>query len=137
MKKSEVIALRRIIETAVQSLPDETAVKAVTLHPSWASGVDYTVGHRIKYGGKLYSCLTTHTSQSNWTPDVTAALWTVIDKTHAGTVDDPIPYEGNMALDTGLYYSQDSVVYLCTRSTEIPVYNALSELVGIYMEVYE
>lgn len=48
--------------------------------------------------------------------------------------DDPIPYCGNMALESGKYYSQDGKVYKCTRDTGNPVYNALSELVGLYVE---
>lgn len=54
--------------------------------------------------------------------------------TLAGTADDPIPYEGNMALENGKYYSQDGVVYRCTRDTGNPVFHALSELVGLYVE---
>lgn len=48
---------------------------------------------------------------------------------------DPIPYSGNMNLTAGLYYIQDDVIYLCNRNTGQPVYNALSELVGLYVEV--
>ena len=39
-----------------------------------------------------------------------------------------------MELEEGKYYSQDGVTYLCTRDTGIPVYNALKDLVGIYVE---
>ena len=46
-----------------------------------------------------------------------------------------IPYEGNMALESGKYYTQSGMTYLCSRDTVNPVYNALSELVGIYVEV--
>ena len=42
--------------------------------------------------------------------------------------------EGNMALVSGKYYSQDGVVYLCTRDTVNPVYNPLRELVGLYVK---
>ena len=65
----------------------------------------------------------------------TESLYERIDETHAGTIDDPIPYEGNMALTAGLYYSQGGVIYLCTRDTVNPVYNALADLVGLYVEV--
>lgn len=41
----------------------------------WASGVKYTVGQIRTYGGKLYSCVQAHTSQDDWTPDVSASLW--------------------------------------------------------------
>ena len=39
-----------------------------------------------------------------------------------------------MALESGKYYSQDNVTYLCNRDTGNPVYHALSELVGLYVE---
>ena len=44
-------------------------------------------------------------------------------------------YDSNMALESGKYYTQGGMTYLCSRDTVNPVYNALSELVGIYVEV--
>ena len=40
-----------------------------------------------------------------------------------------------MELSEGLYYSQNGILYRCTQSTGQPVYNALAELVGLYVEV--
>ena len=40
-----------------------------------------------------------------------------------------------MALEEGKYYSQDGVIYKCTRSTGQAVYANLSDLIGIYVEV--
>lgn len=57
-----------------------------------------------------------------------------ICETHDGTIDDPILYSGNMALESGKYYLQEYVIYRCTRDTINPVYNALADLVGIYVE---
>ena len=68
-------------------------------------------------------------------PENVPALWEEICETHDGTLVDPIPYEGNMALVSGKYYSQDGVTYLCNRDTINPVYNPLRELVGIYVEI--
>lgn len=65
----------------------------------------------------------------------TESLFERIDEVHDGSRYDPIPYEGNMALTAGLYYTQNGVLYLCTRDTGIPVYNALADLVGIYVDV--
>ena len=65
---------------------------------------------------------------------VSASLFERIDETHDGSKYDPIPYEGNMALENGKYYVQNGVTYLCNRDTGNPVYNALSELVGLYVE---
>ena len=76
------------------------------------------------------------TSQDGWEPSTaTASLWEQINETHAGTLYDPIPYSDNMALENGKYYTQDGVIYLCNRSTGQPVYNALADLVGLYVEV--
>ena len=71
---------------------------------------------------------------SAWEPGNSPALWTEICESHTGTLADPIPYSGNMALESGKYYIQDGVVYRCTRDTINPVYNALTDLVGLYVE---
>ena len=60
--------------------------------------------------------------------------WTAIDE-GLGDKYDPIPYSGNMELGAGKYYTQDGVLYKCTTGTGQPVYHALAELVGIYVEV--
>ena len=134
MRKSEAIRLRRHIETAVQSLSDSDALEAVTLYQEWATGQTYAAGYKVQHGGKLCRCLQAHTSQAGWEPENAASLWTEICETHDGTIDDPIPYSGNMALESGKYYIQDYVIYRCTRGTINPVYNALADLVGIYVE---
>lgn len=115
---------------------DTTALRMLAFYPEWAAGQAYTAGYKVKHGGKLWRCLQAHTSQTGWEPSVnTASLWEQICETHDGTKYDPIQYDGNMALTAGLYYTQGGVTYLCTRDTGNPVYNALSELVGIYVEV--
>ena len=135
MRKSEAIRLRRHIETAVQSLSDSDALEAVTLYQEWATGQTYAAGYKVQRGGKLWRCLQAHTSQAGWEPENAASLWEEICETHDGTLADPIPYSGNMALENGKYYTQGGVTYLCNRNTGQPVYNALSELVGLYVEV--
>lgn len=134
VRKSEAIKLRHHIETAVQSLADSEALEVRVLHPEWASDTDYTAGYKVQRGGKLWRCIQAHTSQIGWEPENAASLWTEICESHAGTLEDPIPYNGNMALESGKYYSQNSKIYRCTRDTVNPVYNALSELVGLYVE---
>ena len=116
---------------------DSTALRMVEFYPEWAAGVAYSVGYKVQRSGKLWRCLQAHTSQEGWEPENVPALWEQICETHDGSLYDPIPYEGNMELTAGLYYTQNGVTYLCTRSTGQPVYNALSELVGLYVEVVE
>ena len=70
--------LRAMIEKASTSLTDEDALQAVELYPAWATDTAYTVDERIRYNSTLYSCVQAHTSQADWTPDVTPALWTAV-----------------------------------------------------------
>ena len=80
MTRERVMQLRRLIEQAVTSLPDEDALECATLFEAWAVGLDVSVGDRLEYGGKLYRCEQAHTSQAEWTPDKTPALWTEVAK---------------------------------------------------------
>lgn len=70
--------LRQYIEKASASLSDADALEAVELYPAWKPGTAYTVDDRIRYGQTLYRCVQAHTSQDDWTPDATPALWTVV-----------------------------------------------------------
>ena len=137
MTRAKAKQLRQLIERIAVTLDDETALTGVELFPMWAIGRAYAVGDRVQYGGKLWRCKGPgHTSQAGWEPSInTASLWEESCESHAGTLTDPIPYSGNMALEAGKYYSQNGAVYLCVRDTVNPVYNALAELVGLYVEV--
>ena len=134
MKRSEAIRLRSIVEQAAQSLPDNVAVTAKMFYPAWKEGAAYRVGEKVQRNGKLWRVVQAHTSQTGWEPENTASLWEQINETHSGTMDDPIPYDGNMALVNGLYYVQEYVVYRCIRDTGAPIYHALADLVGVYVE---
>ena len=117
------------------TVDDNTALRMMEFYPVWSAGQAYTAGYKVQHGGKLWRCVQAHASQTGWEPENTPALWTEICETHAGTLDDPIPYSGNMALESGKYYIQDYVIYLCNRGTINPVYNPLADLVGLYVEV--
>lgn len=136
--------LRPYIEQAAQSLPDADGLKAKALYPRWEKlvqlgSVTAEAGFRFTYNGDLYKCVSANpTFQSDWIPGIgTESLYTRIDETHDGTQADPIPYDGNMELTAGLYYTQGGVTYLCNRNTGQPVYNAMAELVGLYVEIAE
>ena len=134
LTESEVSRMLIAQQINTLSVDDNTALRMVAFYPEWAEGQDYTAGYKAQHGGKLWRCIQAHTSQAGWEPENTASLWTEICESHAGTLEDPIPYSGNMALESGKYYMQDGKIYRCTRDTVNPVYNALSELVGLYVE---
>ena len=135
MTESEVSRLIIAQQINTLTVDDNTALRMVEFYPEWASHMDYAVGFKVQRSGKLWRRVQAHASQTGWEPENTPALWTEICETHAGTLDDPIPYSGNMALESGKYYIQDYVIYLCNRGTINPVYNPLADLVGLYVEV--
>ena len=125
------------VKQARQITDDQEALELQILYKSWDQqiGKQLNVGEYVQHEGKLYRVLQAHTAQSTWAPgNGTESLFVVIDKEHAGTLDDPIPYEGNMELFNGKYYIQNEVVYLCTRDSGAPLYHDLSSLVGVYVE---
>ncbi len=134
LTESEVLSMLLKQQVNTLEVDDQTYYRMREFYPEWVAGVAYSAGYKVQHGGRLWRCLQAHTSQSGWEPENVPALWEEICETHDGSLYDPIPYEGSMALVSGLYYSQDGVTYLCNRDTVNPVYNPLSELVGIYVE---
>lgn len=124
------------------TVDDQTALRMREYYPAWAdlAAEQYSTdkaGYKFTHNGDLYKTIpTVHTFGTQWVPGVgTESLYVRIDEQHGGTKYDPIPYSGNMALEAGKYYSHGGVTYLCSRDTGNPVYHALSELVGLYVEV--
>ena len=127
-------------EKIVSTFTDENAVKVIDLYPVWTVGISVAKYSRYQYNGKLYKCIQAHTTQADWTPDVTPALWTVIDVTHAGTIGDPIPAVAGMEYVYGKYYIEGETVYICKRTGEaeggtIVLQFLPSQLVGQYFEI--
>ena len=138
---ARAVELRPIIEAATVNLSDGEAASVPELITAWAYPVDYAEGDRRSYGGKVHKCRQAHTSQADWTPDKTPALWAVIDAEHAGTQADPIPASRGMEYEYGKYYldGEDGKVYLCERTGEqaggkITLQYLPHELVGNYFK---
>lgn len=131
------ILLTKTINT--MSLSDEDALEVKMLYPQWSSfiGKSLSTGMRVLYENRLYNVRQeVSTVLENQFPSIdTAALYEEINEVNAGTYDDPIPYNNNMALEEGKYYIQNDIIYLCNRSTGQAVYNDLADLVGLYVEI--
>lgn len=140
--------LRPIIEAAAVSLSDGEAAKSPELITRWADHIGETVEagdrrsdedadgvlrvYKVREGQG-------HTTQENWPPHSTPAMWTIINVDHAGTQDDPIPAARGMEYTYGLYYKdpEDTKLYLCERtgeqsSNKITLQYLPHELVGQY-----
>lgn len=130
------IMLKAQINTV--EIADNISVRMKDYYPVFADIIGQTVrvGFKFTYNGDLFKTLQEMTIQEHYPPTTgTESLYVRIDEEHLGNKYDPIPYSGNMELENGKYYIQDGVMYFCNRDTGNPVYNALSELVGLYVEV--
>lgn len=131
--------IRNLIYKASASLSDTDALEGIELFPAWETDTWYDLDKRIRHNGKLWKVRQGHTSSTLYEPGAVGseALYAEVEKPGQGdTPDNPIPYNNNMELIEGKYYSQGGIVYVCIRSTGVAVYNNLADLVHIYVEVY-
>lgn len=123
--------LRPMIEQAAKSFTDTEAAKSPELVARWADHIGEVVapGDRMSdtdSDGILHVYRVNdghgHTTQADWPPHSTPAMWTIIDIEHAGTQDDPIPAARGMEYTYGLYYKdpEDTKLYKCERTGEAP-----------------
>lgn len=138
--------VRAIYQKCAQYLTDSEALQIKGIYPTWEECVkrgfidtNDQPGYKFIYDKNLYSCINANpVFQSNWIPGIgTESMYTCIDNKHIGSLEDPIPYNGNMELIQGLYYTQNNIIYLCIRNTDTPVYHALADLVNLYVEIIE
>ena len=133
---------RMIITQQVNSLvvDDNTALRMMAFYPSFESleGQMLGKGYKFTYGNRLWRVLQPSlTIQAHYAPGIgTESLYEQISESYTGTEDDPVAYYGNMTLEEGKYYFENGTMYVCTRSSGQPVYDALADLVGLFVEVY-
>ena len=145
---ARAVELRPMIEQAAKSFTDTEAAKSPELVARWADHIGEVVesGDRMSdtdNDGILHVYRVNdghgHTTQADWPPHSTPAMWTIIDIEHAGTQDDPIPAARGMEYTYGLYYKdpEDTKLYKCERTGEqsggkIVLQYLPHELVGNY-----
>lgn len=136
-----ISALLLVVKAYAQSLSDDMALQAKAIYDDFEDTVGKTVdaGFKFRYDGKLYKTIQPLTTiQEQNLPGIgTESLYAEINEANHGTLNDPIPYNNNMALESGKYYSQNESIYLCNRDTGQTVYNDLIDLVGLYVEIVE
>lgn len=73
--------LRRALQMYTNTLPEAQALEIATVYPAWEVTHVYAVGDIISYGTnsvgdpQLYKVVQGHTSQAEWTPDASPALY--------------------------------------------------------------
>ena len=75
MKHADLVAF---LKAARLTVDDNTALTGIELYPVWAVGIAVAKDSRYQYNGKLYKVVQAHTTQEDWQPDVTPALWVIV-----------------------------------------------------------
>ena len=139
-KKSRMQIVQEIIVKQYNERTDisnEEALDYMAIIYPWDYYLDKTldVGMLVVYEDKPWRVRQTHTPLEVYPPSLaTASLYESIDKEHSGEVDDPIPYTPPMEIFNGKHYTEDGVVYRCTRDSGVALSHNLSALVGLYVE---
>ena len=135
-----VSQLKELAQAQVEALTDDEAKKVPALFPLWETEKAYAVGDRVWYQASLYKCVQAHTSQSTWNPKDAVSLWANVSEESQeadGSREHPYAWTSGMESYEGFYYTEDSVLYLCTRSSGGPLYYRIADLIGIYFQIAE
>lgn len=135
---------RMVVNNKAISLSSNEKLDVKVLFPIWGQegaefGLSVDAGFCLRVVKDdtdiLYEVIQSHTLSAEWEPGLnTASLYKVIDKEHAGTIGDPIPYFPPMEIFKDKYYIQNADVYKCTRDSGTPLSHNLQDLIGQYVE---
>lgn len=135
------------METAVKlyiqaaDVPDALALEMPDLFKTWAevlaAGAELAANSILNKDGQLYRVVQAVTPQAHQPPDGEGmlAIYRPIDREHAGTKEDPIPFVYGMDTEEGKYYSYNEKVYLCNLTMPACVYPPDTEGLWQWTEV--
>lgn len=107
----------KALQMFCQSLTDEQALEVSTVYPKYEIGKAYKVDEMFTYGTnnvgdpQLYRVVQAHTSQEDWTPDTTHALYTPIGLTEEGYPVWSQPTGSHDAYNTGDIVDYNGTLY--------------------------
>ena len=110
-------AIREAMDIAGAALDDDKALECVRLYRPWEIGKAYAVGDFLTYGEngvgdpKLYKVVQAHTSQADWLPDETPALYTAIGLDDSGYPVWSQPTGAHDAYNTGDIVNYNGTLY--------------------------
>lgn len=110
--------LRKALQMFAGSLPEEQALEVVAVFDPWEAGKQYKEGDRFTYGvngvgdPQLYTVNQAHTSQADWLPDQTPALYTPIGLDSSGYPVWSQPTGAHDAYNTGDIVNHEGILYI-------------------------
>lgn len=108
---------RKALQMFAASLTDEKAMEVATVFDKWEAGKVYSVGEFVTYGEnsvgdpQLYKVVQAHTSQTEWTPDIAASLFTAIGLDENGYPVWSQPTGAHDAYNTGDIVDYNGTLY--------------------------
>ena len=109
--------MRRALQLFAASLTDDKAIEVAAVFDPWKVGKAYAVGDYLTYGVntvgdvQLYKVVQAHTSQSDWTPDATPALYDAIGLDDSGYPVWAQPTGAHDAYNTGDIVNYNGTLY--------------------------
>lgn len=111
MKLHEALAYRAKIENAAAFQDDENALESIELFPKWTVGIAVKAGERYRHQSLLWRVVQDHTTQADWEPQNTPALWTEVSLDEWPDIPENIPSTAPwMSGDKGTWKGQH---YIC------------------------
>lgn len=108
---------RKAMQIFAQSLTDEQAMEVANVFPTYKVGQAYKENEMLTYGTnnvgdpQLYRVVQAHTSQADWTPDATPALYAPIGLNDAGYPVWSQPTGAHDAYNAGDIVDYNSTLY--------------------------
>ena len=115
--QGEAVRLARSSAAKETGFTDEEALELPDLFPTWeealAAGAQLAAGTCLTKDGQVYRVVQAVTPQAHQPPDSEGmlAVYRPISPGHAGTADDPIPWEYGMDCLAGQYFSYEGHIY--------------------------
>lgn len=113
-------AIREAMDVAGALLDEEMALECVRLYRPWEIDKSYQVGEYLTYGQngvgdpQLYKVVQAHTSQADWAPDITPALYDAIGLDDDGYPVWARPTGAHDAYNTGDIVNYNGTLYEST-----------------------
>lgn len=136
----EIDKAKNAIKYSINALDlnNNDTIKFKDYLPDWNDYVGKSLpkDFKFKYNNQPYQTLQyINIVLENQTPDIVYSLYAIINEEHEGTLDDPIPYVQQMAIEKGKYYIQYDVVYIAIQDMPTGMPYDLSQIPSIVQPV--
>lgn len=115
-------------KTQTNAITDDMILQAAAVveYPAWEVDKAYTVGEILQSSGLYFEVIAAHTSNAAYPVETTFAYYRLVELSHAGTREDPIPYPEAAGIlvkvVNGKYYGYKGAVYLAKADVPNCVY---------------